>query len=254
MPYTRLTSDCISSCRLTRVPASSNALVVMARRPCPNSPISRSRRSRRSSSMKMTSHQHEAGRSQRSDDRTEPREARDTRVCFRGDDDGPRRACRLGASDCSEVGLDVFDRLLQLLDRTALAGAAHVRDLRADVVAVRGQVLGQMVHLPRHAPAGEAEHREHQRDHDEHGRDAADPALERGHRRRQDECQKDGEREGHEDGLRPVQDDDHQHTARRTSPTVSTSSTCHPSGPTVWSSHIGNNRLARCRATTTVLF
>lgn len=53
-PYTRLTSDYISSCQLTRVPASSIGFVVMANRPCPNSPISRSRRSRRSRSMKMT--------------------------------------------------------------------------------------------------------------------------------------------------------------------------------------------------------
>ena len=54
MPYSRLTRDCINSCRLTRLPASSNAFVVVASCPCPISPISRSRRSRRSSSMKMT--------------------------------------------------------------------------------------------------------------------------------------------------------------------------------------------------------
>ncbi|HEY3158554.1 MAG TPA: hypothetical protein VGJ78_06305 [Vicinamibacterales bacterium] len=31
MPYSRFTRDCINSCRLTRVPASSNAFVVVAR-------------------------------------------------------------------------------------------------------------------------------------------------------------------------------------------------------------------------------
>ena len=75
-----------------------------------------------------------------------------------------------------------------------------------------GRSVGQILHLSRHAPAGEAEHGEHQRDHDEHGRDAADPTLERGHGWRQDECQKEGECEGHEDGVRPVQDDHDQHT------------------------------------------
>ena len=46
---------------------------------------------------------------------------------------GARPSGRVGLA---EVGLDVLDRLLQLLDRAALAGAAHVGDLREDVDAV----------------------------------------------------------------------------------------------------------------------
>ena len=70
-----------------------------------------------------------------------------------------RETVPLGALRFSEIGLDVVDRLLQLLDRSALAGAAHVRDLRQDVDAIARQVVGQMVHLTRQTPAGEAEHR-----------------------------------------------------------------------------------------------
>ena len=119
---------------------------------------------------------HEPGRAQLADDRTEPREARETRDLLGGDHDGPRDRS-FGRLRFSEVGLDVFDRLLQLLDRSPLARAAHVRDLRQDVGAVARKVLGQMVHLPRQTPAGETEDREHQRDHRENGRDAADPTL-----------------------------------------------------------------------------
>ena len=68
-----------------------------------------------------------------------------------------------------------------------------------------------MVHLPRQTPAGETENREHQRDHREHGRDAADPPLKPGDGRRQDEREQDGERERHEHGLCPVQNDDDEH-------------------------------------------
>ena len=42
------------------------------------------------------------------------------------------------------------------------AGAAHVGDLREDVDPVAGEVLGQMVHLPRKPPPGETEDREDQ--------------------------------------------------------------------------------------------
>ena len=155
--------------------------------------------------------QHEPRGAQRADDRTEPREARETRDLLRGDHDGPRDRS-FGRIRFSEVGLDVFDRLLQLLDRSPLARAAHVRDLRQDVGAVARKVLGQMVHLPRQTPAGETEDREHQRDHRENGRDAADPALKPGDRRSQHEREKDGERDRHEHGLRPVQDDHDEHT------------------------------------------
>ena len=69
-----------------------------------------------------------------------------------------------------------------------------------------------MVHLPRQTPAGETEDREHQRDHSEHSWDAADPSFKPGNRRSQHEREKDGECERHEYGLRPVQDDNHEHT------------------------------------------
>jgi hypothetical protein len=56
-----------------------------------------------------------------------------------------------------------------------LPATANVRDFRSNVVPVDGQILHQIVHLSRHAPASEAEHREHQVDHHEHRGDAADP-------------------------------------------------------------------------------
>ena len=165
MPYSRLTRDCINSWRLTRLPASSNAFVVVASCPCPISPIRRSRRSRRSSSMKMTI----AATSPAvlSGPTTGPSHAKPEKPVDRvgGHHDGPRH----GSFRCfrsSEVGLDALQRLLQLLDRAAPARNPHVGDLRSDVGAIAGQVLGQMVHLPRQTPAGETERREHQRDHD----------------------------------------------------------------------------------------
>jgi hypothetical protein len=69
-----------------------------------------------------------------------------------------------------------------------------------------------MVHLSRQTPAGETNDGEHQRDHRENRRDAADPTLQPGDRRSQHEREKDGERERHEHGLRPIQDDDDEHT------------------------------------------
>ena len=110
-----------------------------------------------------------------------------------------------------QAALDVVDRLLQLLDRPAFPCAAHVGDLRQDVDAITGQVVGQAVHLPGQTPAGETEDREHQRHGGEDGRDAADPALEPADRRRQDEREQNGERDRHQDGLRQVQDHDDQH-------------------------------------------
>ena len=162
-------------------------------------------------------HEHEPGGSQRSEDRTEPRKTRVTLVLFRGDHHGSRRGA-LGRIWRSQVRLDVFDRFLQFLDRTALAGAAHVLDLRADVLAVHRQILGQVLHLSRHDPARQSQHGEYQRDHHEYGRDAPEPTLEPGGRRRQDECQEDGQREGHEYGVRPVQDEHHQHAPRKRHP------------------------------------
>ena len=143
---------------------------------------------------------------------TEPREARETRDLLRGDDDGPgdRSSRHLRFS---KVGLDVFDRLLQLLDRPPLARAAHVRDLRQDVDSIAGKILGQIVHLPRQTPAGQTEDREHQRRHCENGWDAADPTLEPGDGRSQHEREKDGECDRNEHGLCPVQDDNDEHTA-----------------------------------------
>ena len=69
-----------------------------------------------------------------------------------------------------------------------------------------------MVHLPRQTPAGETEDREHQRDHRENSGDAADPSFKPGNRRSQHEREQDGECDRHEYGLRPVQDDNDEHT------------------------------------------
>src|SRR5688572_31409800 len=64
--------------------------------------------------------QHEPRGAQRTDDWTEPREARETRDLLRGDDDGPRGRSS-GHLRFPKVGLDVFNRVLQLLDGSPLA-------------------------------------------------------------------------------------------------------------------------------------
>jgi hypothetical protein len=66
--------------------------------------------------------QHEPRGAQRTDDWTEPREARETRDLLRGDDDGPRDRSS-GRLRFFKIGLDVFDRILQLLDGSPFARA-----------------------------------------------------------------------------------------------------------------------------------
>ncbi len=211
MPYSTLTRDCINSWRLTRFPASSNAFVVVASCPCPISPIRRSRRSRRSSNMKMTI----AATSPAvlSGPTTGPSHAkrRKSRRRVGRHDNGPQHGSfrRLR----SQVSLDALQRFLQLLDRASPARKAHVGNLRSDVGTIAGQVLDEMVYLPRQAPTREAESREHQGDREQHRRNATDPPLEPGDGWRQDERQKDRERERHEDGLCPVQNGDDEHAA-----------------------------------------
>ena len=64
--------------------------------------------------------QHEPGGPHGADDRTKPREARETRDRLGGDHNGPRgRSCR--RARLSKIGLDAFDRLLKLLDRSSLS-------------------------------------------------------------------------------------------------------------------------------------
>jgi hypothetical protein len=161
--------------------------------------------------------QHEPGRPQRADDWTEPREARETRDLLEGDHDRPgdRSSRHLRFS---EVGLDVFEGLLQLLDGPSFARAAHVRDLRQDVDSVTRKVLGEMVHLPRQTPAGQTEDREDERAQRENGWNPADPTLEPGDGRSQHEREKDGEGDRHEHGLCPVQDDHDEHTSGERDP------------------------------------
>jgi hypothetical protein len=140
-----------------------------------------------------------------------PSHAKPEKPVLRGDDDGPG-GCAARRLRFPEVGLDVFDRVLELFDRSPRARAADVGDLRQDVRAVARKILGERVHLPRQPPAGETEDGEHQRHHREHGRDAADPSFQPGDRRRQDEGEQDGERDRHQHGLRPIQDDHDEHT------------------------------------------
>ena len=114
-------------------------------------------------------HDHHAGGTERCEERTEPREAGKAGRWFGLDHHGLRRST-LGDIRLAEVGLDVLDRLLQLFDRAALAGAAHVVDLREDVDAIGGQIVGEVFELPLESPAGEAEHHEHQRHYHDHRR------------------------------------------------------------------------------------
>jgi hypothetical protein len=160
--------------------------------------------------------QHHSGGAQRPYERAQPGEPGKPRDLIGAHDDrlanGPRgRPLRWFA--LIEAGLDLVQRFLQLLDRAALAGAAHVRDLRPDIAAIARQVVRQVTELARQSPAGEAEHREHQGDDGQNGGDAPDPAFEPGHRRRQDECQQDGQRDRNEDDLSQVQHDDDEHAA-----------------------------------------
>ena len=69
-----------------------------------------------------------------------------------------------------------------------------------------------MIHLSRETPTGEAENDEHERDRREDSRDAAEPTLKPADRRRQDEREQHGECDRHEDGLRPIEDDNDQDT------------------------------------------
>ena len=118
----------------------------------------------------------------------------------------------------SKIGLDTFDRLLKPLDRSSLSRSADVRDLREDVDAIGREVVGQMIHLSRETPTGEAENDEYQRHRREDSRDAAQPTLKPRDRRRQDEREQDGECDRHEHGLRPVEDDNDKYTTGECDP------------------------------------
>ena len=212
MPYSRLTRDCINSCRLTRLAGLVECLRGRGELSVPDQPDQAIPQIAAFEQHEDDHRRDEPRRAQRPDDGPEPREGRKPRRRVGGHHDGPRRRS-FRAPPSSQVSLDAFQRFLQLLDRASPARTAHVGDLRSDVGAIAGQVLGQIVHLPGQAPAGEAERREHQRDHHQHGRDATDPPLKPGDRRRQDEREQDGERERHEDGLCPVQNGDDEHAA-----------------------------------------
>ena len=69
-----------------------------------------------------------------------------------------------------------------------------------------------MLQLTRQTPAGQREDGEDQRDRDENGWHAADPAFQPADGRGQHERQQNRERDRHEHGLRPVQDGNHEHT------------------------------------------
>ena len=69
-----------------------------------------------------------------------------------------------------------------------------------------------MIHLSRETPTGEAENDEDERDRREDSRDAAEPTLKPADRRRQYEREQHGKCDRHEDGLRPIEDDNDQHT------------------------------------------
>ena len=137
----------------------------------------------------------------------------------------PKRRCTPGWRGCSgrrarlsQISLDPFDRLLKLLDRSSFPCAADIRDLRQDIDAIGGEVVGQMIHLSRETPTGEAENDEHERDRREDSRDAAEPTLKPADRRRQDEREQHGECDRHEDGLRPIEDDNDQYTTGKYHP------------------------------------
>ena len=107
------------------------------------------------------------------DDRTKPREAREIRDRLRPHDNGPRGPSSGRRARLSKIGLDNLNRVLKLLDRSSLACSADVRDLRKDIDAIGGQVVGQMIHLARETPTGKAENDEHERGRREDSRDAA---------------------------------------------------------------------------------
>ena len=112
----------------------------------------------------------------------------------------------------------IFDRFLQLLDRTAFPRASYVFDFRQDVDAVQRKILGEMVHLSRESPAGESEDREDQRDHGENGGDAPDPTFQPADRWGQHEREQDGKRDRHEYVLRPVQHRNDEHASGKRHP------------------------------------
>jgi hypothetical protein len=70
-----------------------------------------------------------------------------------------------------------------------------------------------MIELPRQSPTGQSDHGEDQHDDAEYGWNATDPALKPRHRRREDKCQQHRKSDRHQHRLRPIEHDDHQHTA-----------------------------------------
>ena len=86
VPYTALTSDCINSWRLTRLPASSNALVVTVRRPSPNQPDQPIAQVAAFEQHEDHERHHERRGSQRAHQRTQPRKAWDAGRGVGGDD------------------------------------------------------------------------------------------------------------------------------------------------------------------------
>ena len=51
----------------------------------------------------------------------------------------------------------------RLLDRSFLPRSAVIPDLRQDIGAMGREVVGEMIHLSRNSPTGEAENNEHGR-------------------------------------------------------------------------------------------
>ena len=151
---------------------------------------------------------HEAGGAGRRDERAEPAEAAGRVV--RHDHRLRRRPPGLGRDP--HVLLDRLERGLKSLDRPAAARAANVADLFADVGAIGDQIGAEAAHLAGDGPGGQAQRGKHQRDNEQHRRRAADAPLQPYHGRGQHEGQENGETDGHEDGLRPIEDGDHQHT------------------------------------------
>ena len=150
---------------------------------------------------------HEAGRAERFDQRPQPgdrarRPPSPTVVTTSGWVDGARRSVRRARGRPASAAIVCSS----FWTRSARSDAADVVNLRADVRAIRGQLVAHAGHLAIHAVARQTQEREHQNDRRQDGGEPSDSTLQPLDRRRQDEREQHGQADRHQHGLRPIQD------------------------------------------------
>ena len=161
-------------------------------------------------------HQDEAAGGDRPDDGPQPcGEAPPVGHLFGAHDDGPGRGTpgRLARIWLLDLGLDVVEGRLHLLDRSTLAGLTHVGDLLADVGAIGGEIGGDARELRERGPRTAAENEGAACDDDDDRGDTTDATLQPRHDGREDERQEAGQRDRHQNDLGPIEHADDEYAA-----------------------------------------